>query len=94
MSDAYPPKTYNTVDNIQWTFLQTFPDYQQMQEFRQRTKCQFIAGKENYWRTRFYCTVRGSHNCKFMLLALKTAKQRYHVYKNGKHNSHVLERSK
>jgi hypothetical protein len=94
MPDANPPKSYRTSDNIEWTFLQTFQDYDQMQKFRQKNKFQSRAGDEKFRRIRYFCIRINKNNCKFMLLAFKTTKERYHVYKHGKHNSHMVQTSK
>jgi hypothetical protein len=87
MSDKNPPRIFHTADNIEWAFLQTFPDYEKLQKFRLNNHS-FASwpGKRN--RIRFYCNSgRGrAQNCKFMLLALKTTKRGYHVYKHGEHN--------
>jgi hypothetical protein len=94
MPDANPPQSYRTSDNIEWTFLQTFPDYDEMQKFRQTNTFKPSPGDEKYRRIRYLCMRQRTHNCKFMLMALKTTKHRYHVYKHGKHNSHLFQKSK
>jgi hypothetical protein len=44
-------------------------------------------------RLRFYCKRRYyTNNCQFMLLAMKTSSNAYHVYKHGEHveNGHQI----
>jgi hypothetical protein len=87
-----PPKIYLTHDKIKWTFLQTFPSYEKMQKFRRKNKCNPVKMDAKWWRIRFHCNGRYQKNkCKFMLLAMKTTNQGYHVYKHAQHNHHVLK---
>src|SRR4051812_44888569 len=85
MPDANPPKTFRTADKMEWTFLQTFPDYDKIQKFRHKNKCLRIHGAcdAKWCRIRYHCLRKRKNNCEFMLLAMKTAKQCYHVYKHG-----------
>jgi hypothetical protein len=81
-----------TRDNTEWTFLQTFADYGKMNKFRRKNHTTTKIAKrlnEKNLQLRFYCPSRLSRKCKFMLLALKTTKGGYHVYKNGEHNKHL-----
>jgi hypothetical protein len=94
MPDANPAKSFCTAENIEWTFLQTFPDYGKLQNLRLKNKCLRKHGLDVKWRRiRYCCHRKNSHNCEFMLLAMKTAKQCYHVYKHGEHN-HPVETSR
>jgi hypothetical protein len=94
MQAENPPTIFRTPgDNIEWTYLQTFPDYKQMQEFRHKIQCQ-SKGKESHQRFRFPCNVRYNRNCQFKLLALKTTSEGYHVYKLGEHNHPIMPKSK
>jgi hypothetical protein len=95
MLDANPPAIYRTADTTEWNFIQTLPDYDQMQEFRQKKQCSSKSSSldKRAWRIRFYCSRRCYPTCKFMLLALKTTKEGYHVYKHGKHNHTVSQSS-
>jgi hypothetical protein len=99
MAADNPPAIFRTPDNMEWTFLKTVVNYHQLQQFRRENQCQSISGRETSWRLRFPCNRgRSSHIyiCKFTLLALKTTKHGYHVYKHGEHNNHpcVRRRSK
>jgi hypothetical protein len=80
---------------MEWTFLQTFPDYDKLQEFRHKNKCQLCTSKEKdekALRVRYSCPRRKRmNNCEFMLLARKTTKEGYHVYKYGEHNHPAIE---
>jgi hypothetical protein len=91
MPDANPQKIFHTPDKMEWTFLQTFSDFNQMDKFRRKMKAN-IAGRcvnrDKWLRIRFYCNVRAYYKCKFMLLSLKTTKHRYHVYSNGEQHTH------
>jgi hypothetical protein len=87
MADANPPSTMRTVDGIEWTFLQTFPDYGKMHEFRHKNQCQCRSYDAVWQRVRYSCLRRRSKDlCKFKLLAMKTVTEAYHVYKHGEHN--------
>jgi hypothetical protein len=81
-----PPKIYRTTDNIEWQFLQTFDNYEKMQQFRLQSQCKSSIEHESWWRLRHECNRQFSHNCPFKLLAIKNTKQGYHVYINGEHN--------
>jgi hypothetical protein len=90
MPDGNPPTIYRTLDNIEWAFLQTFPDYAKMHEFGIINHTTSKKNVEKRLNFRYYCYNRPKHDrCKFMLLAVKTTKQRYHVYSYGKHNHPV-----
>jgi hypothetical protein len=94
MPHKNPPTIFRTPDNMEWTFLETFPDYEKLQKFRHRNKCQLStsqAKNEKALRMRYWCLRKLMNNCKFMLLALKTTKEGYHVYKHGEHNHAALE---
>jgi hypothetical protein len=96
MPDANPPAIFRTEDNIEWTFFQTIPDYTKMDKFRYKNQCLSRKSKvldEKSWRIRFACQRKRRHNCEFMLLAMKTAKKGYHVYKHGEHN-HPLSKQR
>jgi hypothetical protein len=84
--DENPPKMYRTPDGIEWQFIQTFADYDEMNTFREENQCRSRYDGEKWCRIRFVCKRTSSHNCKFMLLAMKTTKQEYHFYKHGEHN--------
>jgi hypothetical protein len=86
MPDANPPKIFHTPDNAEWTFLQSFADYDKMQEFRHKNQCKTKTYVDVWLRIRFNCNRRWRHNCKFQLLAMKTTKHGFHVYKHGEHN--------
>jgi hypothetical protein len=90
MPDANPTRIFHTPDNIEWTFLKTFPDYDEMNKFRSKMKsiAPGCGDKNNWLRIRFYCNLRSYYKCKFMLLSLKTTKHRYHVYSNGEQHNH------
>jgi hypothetical protein len=90
MPDANPPLIHVTEDNVEWPFIQTFADYEIMNKFRRKNQCK-SEGNEKQRRIRFHCSSRrySSDNCQFMLLALKTTNNRYHVYKHGEHNDHI-----
>jgi hypothetical protein len=79
-----PQKVFCTEDDSEWTFVQTFPDFDQMQEFRRKNQCKTRWDK-NAWTIACHCNRKYTHNCKFILLALKTTKNGYHIYKQGKH---------
>jgi hypothetical protein len=87
---------FRTPDNIEWTFLETLPDYGKMHKFRYEHKCNPRVADEDRLRIRYYCYQRFKHDhCTFMLFAMKTTKKGYHVYKNGEHNHlHNKSRSK
>jgi hypothetical protein len=88
MPDEKPPATLRTSDKIQWTFLRTFSDYDHVQKFRCKSQCKPRLDVEEWGRVRFYCRRRQRQNCPLMLLALKTTRRRYYVYKYGQHNNH------
>jgi hypothetical protein len=88
-----PPEVFCTSDNREWTFLQTFANYDKMQEFRQQNQCK-CSGNKKRWQIRFPCYRRQRQNCGFMLLAKKTTNEEYHVYKYGEHNNHPFIKSK
>jgi hypothetical protein len=88
MPDANPPTIFHTQDSIEWQYLQTFPNYDKMQTFRSQNKCRSRIYSETWGRIRLFCNRKSTHNCPFMLLALKTTKTRYHVYKHGEHTNH------
>jgi hypothetical protein len=92
MPEANPPKIYSTADNIEWRFFQTFPDYDILDKFRHNNHTYSPVGNEESRQIRFYCKRRKLHKCQFMLLALKTTKKGFHVYKRGeyKHHNHLL----
>jgi hypothetical protein len=89
-----PPRIFRTADNIEWTFLRTFADFDQMHEFRRKSQCTIIAGRESNQRFRLPCNLKKYRNCQFKLLALKTTKQGYHVYKFGEHSHPIKKKSK
>jgi hypothetical protein len=82
--DADPPQIYVTADGIEWTFIETFPDYGKVDEFRRKNRCRTSGAK--FWRIRLMCRLKSSHNCKFMMMRMKTTKNGYHVYQHGEHN--------
>jgi hypothetical protein len=93
MPDADPPKIYSTLDNIEWTFIRTFSDHDKMDEFRYVNHCECSSRGKTCWRqVRFPCLRKSSDNCQFMLLAMRSTKQRFHVYKHGQHqhNNHPV----
>jgi hypothetical protein len=90
--DATPPKTFRTVDNIEWKFLKTISDYGKLDKFRHKNRCKTNCCARDSWRRiRYNCNNKLYSKCQFMLLALKTTKQGYHVYKHGKHNHHPIK---
>jgi hypothetical protein len=91
--DSNPPSIFHTPDNIEWTLLQTLPDYDTLDKFRRKNQCKFTASDEDRLRIRYYCTRKRFGNCKFMLLALKTTKKGYHIYSYGEHN-HLVHKIK
>jgi hypothetical protein len=90
MPDANPPMIFGTPDNIEWQFLQTFPEYAKLDQFRRKNHASATTGNAKSWRIRFYCNNRSRQNCNFMFLALKTTKHKYHVFKHGEHNHHPV----
>jgi hypothetical protein len=95
MPPENPPKIYRTPDNIEWQFLQSFSDFDKMQQFRAENQCKNTWDCEKWGRIRFVCKRKRSHNCKFVLLAMKTTNQGFHVYKHGEHKHDKLaQRSK
>jgi hypothetical protein len=92
MPDENPTKIYRTPDNIEWTLVQTFPSYEKLQKFRLKNQCNGQSRNAKWWRIRFPCKGKYMKNkCQFKLLAMKTIKQSYHVYKHGKHNHPPLK---
>jgi hypothetical protein len=92
MPEENPSKIYCTPDNIEWTFLQTFSSYDRMQKFRRKNKCQSVKSNAKWCRIRFHCNGQYNENqCKFMLLAMKTTNQGYHIYTHGKHNHPIIK---
>jgi hypothetical protein len=93
MPHKIPPRIFRTPDNIEWTFLETFPDYERLQKFRLNNHSYATNSDGKKSRIRFYCypKPRRVHNCKFKLLALKTSKEGYHVYKHGEHNHATIK---
>jgi hypothetical protein len=90
MPDENPPEIYSTpseavAGNIDWTFLRTVADYEEIDKFRGEERCYVKVGGEEKRRCRIYCNLRSKRDCQFVLLAMKTTKQRYHVYKYGEH---------
>jgi hypothetical protein len=88
MADKNPPRIFRTPDNMEWTFLQTCPDYKKMQQLQFNNRTFALKSDEKRKRIRLYCNRRRERadNCKFMLLALKTNKKTYHVYQHGEHH--------
>ena len=91
MSDENPPAVVGTPDNIQWTFLKTLADYTKMTKCWHENNCTSDARREKSYRIRNYCANKPRRQCKFMLLAMKTTKQGYHVFKHGEHNHPVAK---
>jgi hypothetical protein len=85
------PTLFHTPDKIEWTFVETFSDYEKLQNFRLKNHFFSPNSYEKRNRLRFYCNRRRANNCEFMLLALKTTKEEYHVYKHGKHNHTAIK---
>jgi hypothetical protein len=89
MPNANPPTVVHTPDkkdNIEWTLLATFPDYEEMDKFRAEKQCKFTASSDGTLsQIRHYCNRRYQDDCKFMLLAIKTTTNQYHVYTHGDH---------
>jgi hypothetical protein len=86
MPHEKPPTIFRTTDNIEYKFLQTFSNFDKMEKFRQKNHCQTTKSKKNGSRIRYYCMHRYKmKDCKFTLLAVKTTKKGYHVYKHGEH---------
>jgi hypothetical protein len=87
MPDENPPKIFRTTDNLEWHFLQTFPNYGKMQQLRLQNQCKFSTEDAASWyHLRHKCNRLSSHNCPFMLLAIKNINEGYHVYTHGEHN--------
>jgi hypothetical protein len=81
-----------TPDNAEWTFLQTFPDSENIEKFLRENNCKSWALNNKTWlRKRVSCYRKVSHNCPFMLLAIKTTKKRYHLYKHREHNHDAVK---
>jgi hypothetical protein len=89
-----PPDIFRTEDNIEWKFVQTLPDYAQLQGFQRKSQCIVSTGRESHRRVRQPCCRKRSHNCQFKLLALKTTKKGYHVYVFGEHNHPAIIKPK
>jgi hypothetical protein len=91
MAYANPPMIFVTPDNVEWTFLQTIPDDDKMEELRFNNNCKFIKfcsqKRFRYVCNRNFYTV----NCQFMLMALKNTKLGYHVYQHDEHNHPLLK---
>jgi hypothetical protein len=88
MPAANPPKVFRS-DNIEWSFLRTFANHGQLRKFLCESHCKIGTRGENIRRVRLTCCRKRSNNCEYQLLALKTTKQGYHVYKIGEHNHPV-----
>jgi hypothetical protein len=93
MRDANPPAIFRTMDNSEWKFLQTVPNFGKLQKFRRNKHCYPTNGDAKSGRIRFYCNCLSSHKCQFKLVAMKTTKKGYHVYKRGKHNHPAAPKS-
>jgi hypothetical protein len=96
MPDANPPEIYRTQQDdieIEWTLTGTFPDNKKLEIFRYENECNPTTEREGP-QIRFYCRCRYKHRCKFMLVAIKTTEQRYHVYKHGEHSEHSARKPK
>jgi hypothetical protein len=93
MADEKPPVIFCTPDSVEWAFLQTLPDYDKFHKFRLKNYCHFNGrATDKSSQFRCYCMRRSKDDkCKFMLLALKTTKQFYHVYKFGEHNHPAIK---
>jgi hypothetical protein len=91
MPDEMPPATLRTSDNIEWTFLHSFPDYGKMKEFRHKNQCQSCSRDKEWWQIRYSCNRRWVQKCDFMLMAKKTTGEGYHVYKSGEHNHPTIK---
>jgi hypothetical protein len=87
MADAKAPTKLRTDDNIEWSFFETLTDFDKLDKFREKHQCKVIPAARKCRRIRLLCN-RKLHNnqCSFMLLAMQTTKQRFHVYKHGEHN--------
>jgi hypothetical protein len=104
MPDENPPKIFRTPDGNEWQFLQTFSDFDQTNKFRHKNQCRSTMDKKDidslripfYCSRRYYKTINEKEvcKCKFTLMALKTHKGGYHVYKHGEHNNHPTVKSK
>jgi hypothetical protein len=93
MPDVDPPKDFYTDDNIEWTFLRTVSDVVKLNEFRLDNHCKLTTSLNGQnIRIRFYCSARYNKDCKFMLLAMKTTENGYHVYKYDEHEHAVPNR--
>jgi hypothetical protein len=95
MPDGNPPSIFRTPDNIEWAFFQTLPDYDTFDKFRLKNNCERGGASDRNSRIRCYCMRSHGYKdkCKFMLLAVKTTKRRFHVYSYGEHN-HPLHKIK
>jgi hypothetical protein len=93
-----PPTIFRSPDNIEWKFIQTFDNFDEMDKFRRKNYTHAKTWAENSWqKTRLYCYRRFKHNCPFMLLAMMSTKQEYHVYGHGQHehnNKHPSPKQK
>jgi hypothetical protein len=84
-----PPKIFVTPDKQEWTFLQTYQDFNKFEKFRRENMC-LLRSRYKMWRFRSMCQRRYStYNCQFTLLGMKNTKHGYHVYKSGEHNHPV-----
>jgi hypothetical protein len=90
LPDDNPPQIY-LMDDIEWTFLDTLPDFETMREFRREKQCNMGAIDKKRKRMRSNCARKYKDECKFKLLALKTPKNRYHLYKHGEHNHPIIK---
>jgi hypothetical protein len=90
MPEENPPPIIRTPDGIEWQFLKTFSDFDQINKFRHKHQCQATKDKKDSLRIRFYCRRRNKDDCKckFTLMTLKTHNGGYHVYKHGEHGNH------
>jgi hypothetical protein len=90
-ADERPPTIVRTADNVEWTFLESFPDYDKMLKFVRENQCQSRVFDEKRWRIKFQCSRKSSNHCQLALLALKDQKRGgYNVYKHGEHE-HIDE---
>jgi hypothetical protein len=94
MPDASPPKLFRTPDNIEWAFLKECSAFDKLEEYRYENQCKYKAGVVTWSRVRFHCNRKFTHNCEFSLLAMKTIKEGYYVYKKGEHNHQPAANSK
>jgi hypothetical protein len=58
-----------------------------MHQFRYENQCQSRSYDSMWLRVRYSCLRRRTKDrCKFMMVAMKTTTEAYHVYKHGEHN--------